>query len=344
MITVKPALSVKMVVKAQAAMTSAVEVYNRPSFMYREETFAILALNAWELLLKAKVVQEGGNKQRAIWAFDYKMLKSGRKSTKPSVVRNRTGNPMTIGIKGCVAKLIEVGKPLNPDIVVNIDALTAVRDNATHYFAASVVLAKKISEISGATVRNFVNVAREWFKVDFSEHFSLCMPLAFVSGRSQMSAVVTGGEKKLVAYLDQLIGTQGASSDFAVALRLEMKFEKAATADAIKVQFSKDPDAVKVVITEEDALKNYPWTYDELTARLKARYSNFVLNNEYHKLRRAFEANPKLFKIRFLDPTKPKGLKKPYYNPNIVAEFDKHYTIAVPKTPPAAPPKAAAVA
>src|SRR5687768_7647784 len=85
----KPALSVKMVAKAQAAMTSAVEVYNRPSFMYREETFAILALNAWELLLKAKVVNEGGNKQRAIWAFEYKTLKSGKKSTKLSAKPHR---------------------------------------------------------------------------------------------------------------------------------------------------------------------------------------------------------------------------------------------------------------
>ncbi len=325
-----------MVAKAQAAMTSAVEVYNRPSFVYREETFAILALNAWELLLKAKLVKEGNNKPRAIWAFDFKTLKSGKKSVKLTVVRNRTGNPMTIGIRMCLTKLADSGMSLDAELVANIDALLAVRDNATHYFAASAVLAKKVSEISGATVRNFVNVARAWFRVDFTQHFSLCMPLAFVSGQTQVNAVVTGGEKKLVAYLDELIGTQGASSDFAVALRLEMKFEKATTADGIKVQYSKDADAVKVVITEEDALKNYPWTYDELTNRLKARYSNFVANNAYHKLRKGFESNPKLFKMRLLDPTKPKGLKKPYYNPNILVEFDRHYALNITIAPPTA--------
>lgn len=36
--------------KAEAALLSSIEVYNRPTFAYREETFAILALNAWELL------------------------------------------------------------------------------------------------------------------------------------------------------------------------------------------------------------------------------------------------------------------------------------------------------
>ena len=40
--------------KSIGAMISAIEVYNKPSFRYREETFSVLAINAWELLLKAK--------------------------------------------------------------------------------------------------------------------------------------------------------------------------------------------------------------------------------------------------------------------------------------------------
>ena len=40
-------------VKKAVATSSAIEVYNKPSFEYREETFSILMINAWELLLKA---------------------------------------------------------------------------------------------------------------------------------------------------------------------------------------------------------------------------------------------------------------------------------------------------
>jgi hypothetical protein len=40
--------------KSVSAMISAIEIYNKPDFKYREETFAILAINSWELLLKAK--------------------------------------------------------------------------------------------------------------------------------------------------------------------------------------------------------------------------------------------------------------------------------------------------
>jgi len=45
--------------KSVQAAISAIEVYNKPDFSYREESFSLLMLNAWELLLKAK------------WLFDH---------------------------------------------------------------------------------------------------------------------------------------------------------------------------------------------------------------------------------------------------------------------------------
>jgi hypothetical protein len=38
---------------AKAAMLAAIELYNKPSVAYRDDTVAILLVNAWELLLKA---------------------------------------------------------------------------------------------------------------------------------------------------------------------------------------------------------------------------------------------------------------------------------------------------
>jgi hypothetical protein len=35
-------------------MISVIAIYNKPDFKYRDETFAILATNAWGLLLKAR--------------------------------------------------------------------------------------------------------------------------------------------------------------------------------------------------------------------------------------------------------------------------------------------------
>ncbi|MGJ3629304.1 DUF3644 domain-containing protein [Sphingomonas sp. MMS24-JH45] len=50
-------------------MPSAVETYNRASALYREETFAILMINAWKLLLKARIMRENGGKASSIDEF-----------------------------------------------------------------------------------------------------------------------------------------------------------------------------------------------------------------------------------------------------------------------------------
>jgi hypothetical protein len=93
----KPPIFVKLLEKAVAAITSAVEIYNKPGFRYRDETFALLALNAWELLLKARVVQVNGGKQRAIFVYEKRKTKAGALSAKEYLKRSRSRNPMTIG-------------------------------------------------------------------------------------------------------------------------------------------------------------------------------------------------------------------------------------------------------
>ena len=41
--------------KSISCMLSAIELYNKPDFKYREDAFAILSVNAWELLLKSQL-------------------------------------------------------------------------------------------------------------------------------------------------------------------------------------------------------------------------------------------------------------------------------------------------
>jgi hypothetical protein len=51
-------VSEKLINSSIQAALSAIEIYNKPDFKYREQAFAILILNAWELLLKAKILSE----------------------------------------------------------------------------------------------------------------------------------------------------------------------------------------------------------------------------------------------------------------------------------------------
>jgi len=74
--------SSRLLKNAEAALISAIEIYNKPAFAYREETFSILALNAWELLLKAKLLEANQNKVRCLHIYSTRELAPGRQSKK----------------------------------------------------------------------------------------------------------------------------------------------------------------------------------------------------------------------------------------------------------------------
>ena len=68
--------------RSVSAMSGAVEIYNKPGFSYRNESFAILAINAWELLLKAKWLALHNNNIRALYVYERRTNKSGTRSKK----------------------------------------------------------------------------------------------------------------------------------------------------------------------------------------------------------------------------------------------------------------------
>ena len=71
------AVSVKM-----RLMAAAIEVYNKPGFPYRSESFTILAINGWELALKAKWLDLHRNDKRSLYVYEHKI----------SLVNNLYGN------------------------------------------------------------------------------------------------------------------------------------------------------------------------------------------------------------------------------------------------------------
>jgi len=327
----RPKFHLRFVDKATAALTSAVEVYNKPSFAYREETFAILALNAWELLLKAKVLREADDAIRSLRVYQSRTMKSGEPSKKQYLKLNRAGNAQSISLWACIGKLDGTPHQLAAEVKGNLEGLTAIRDNSIHYVTASATLSRQAQELAAASVKNFTILAKQWFKRDMSAALSLVLPLSFVAIADDLdSVVVTQDERRLVKHLQDLATAAGETDgEFAVAVRLQVKLEKSKLASASKVELTKgDPNAVKIAITEQDALANYPWDYGTLCKKLSERYKDFKQDPKFHALRKPLAGDEKLSKVRYLDPKKPQGQKKTFWNPNVLSVFDQHYTKA----------------
>lgn len=318
--------------RADAALLSAIEIYNKPDFAYREEAFALLALNAWELLLKGRVLKDNENDIKSLYVYERRRTKSGKWAKRMFIKRNRTGNPYTKSLFKVVQDLdADPDRRLPPAVRKNLMALTEIRDNAAHFIHPGPELAKQVLEIGTAAVKNYVELATSWFQRDFTKYKLYLMPIGFVSAPGRATAVqISASEDNLVTYLRNLVAADGledSSKGFHVALDVNIAAKRSSERGvAIQYQVTRDPSAPALRVEEENIRRTFPWDYRELTDRLKGRYTDFVQNKRYHDIRKSLRSDERYVRTRLLDPNNPMGVKREFYNPNIVAEFDKHYT------------------
>ena len=325
----RPSKSLALYFKAEAALIAAIEIYNKPDFAYREETFAILAVNAWELLLKAKVLALHDNKLTAVLVREPRTKSDGSKTKRKFVKRNRAGNPQTIGLGVAIRDVEAAGTHLPTEVRGNLEALTEIRDNAVHFFNAQFELAKAVLEIGTACVKNFIALAKSWFDQDLSQYSLYLMPIGFLTSPSATAVHAAGPEENLVSYLRNLAAAQSASASttgaYHIALDLNITFKRSSTDAVSTFTLTKDPSAPHVFLSEEDVRQRYPWDYDDLRSRCRSRYADFKENATFQKIRKPLLKDPRFVLERHLDPGTPRSSKKLFYNPNIIGEFDKHY-------------------
>ena len=315
--------------KSIAAMVSAIEIYNKPDFLYRGETFAILAINSWELLFKSKMLQLNNNKASALYVFIDKKKKDGQKSKKQIIKKTRSGNPFTHSLDFLAKKYIDIGL-LDPVVYKNIEGLIELRDSAVHFYNYSLQFNKRIQEIGTATLRNYVAIVKDWFNRDLSEYNFYLMPLSFVSLDDNIDVILLNNEEKnFVKFIDELEdgGSDTASdSPYSIALNLDIAFSRSTSKDAMKVVLSNDPHAKKITLSDEQIREKYPLDYKALSKKCKERYIDFLENSDYHKVRQSFEGNQKYAYNRYLDPGNTKSSRKTLYSSAILNEFDQLYT------------------
>ena len=114
----RPSKSIVMARSAKAAMLAAIEIYNKTAFEYREEAFCILMINAWEVLLKARIVDRNGNRLEKIYLRE-KGLRFKRS--------RHTGSPLTISLERALS---ECDVPAS--VQTNIETLYGVRNEISH--------------------------------------------------------------------------------------------------------------------------------------------------------------------------------------------------------------------
>ncbi len=312
--------------KAIAAAVSAIEIYNKPDFKYREETFAILMVNAWEILLKAKILSDSSGDLRSIYVQKRKTKIDGTPLKRFYPEINRTGNPKTIDIFSALNKL-----PCDDVLKENIRLLVDIRDNAIHLMNKEKLIEKKVLEIGTANLKSFVTVISEWFDHSLDDYNFYLMPISFYhpyefesfslsSLDKQMQNILLFISQKETEYPSKISNTHN------ITLKLETKFVKGSGNEALKIKYSNDPDTLAVKITEEQVFKGkYPLDYVTLCEQARNRYQNFKLSKKFHDLKRVLCTNDKYARTKYLDPDNKKSAHQTFYSTEIFKELDKHY-------------------
>lgn len=304
-------------------MSAAIEIYNKPVIAHREETFSILTCAAWELLLKARLVQANGNRLECIFEKEAIPRRDGRPPARSRIRRNLAGNPVTIGMNDAIGRTQALPEgPLDRLCAENLKLLQEIRNNAVHFVNDDSVLGQTVHSLAVAAVSNYVRALADWFNEDLSGHRFAILPLSFeppAGGRIVPGARRNQMVEALQRHIDAATARDPAvDGRFAVALRIETRMVGARQRDAIPIRQGRGQGVAQIAMNDEMLLERYPLSYNEVCARLRDRIPGLKINRQFHAIRTALLANPALVHERRLQPNNPRSQKTKFYSEGMV--------------------------
>lgn len=147
-----------LVRNSKAAMLAAIEVYNKPTMAYRDETFVVLLVNAWELALKALLSK---NKQSIFYP------------------KKRKQNYKTLALDDALTR---VGQffPKADDVEatrMNLELVATYRDNTIHFYNQP-GFGSLVYALAQTSIVNYKDLLKEAFDIDLGAEINWqLMPL-----------------------------------------------------------------------------------------------------------------------------------------------------------------------
>jgi len=260
-----PGTKGRLLGKSLEAYLLALETINRVTITYRIENFCTLVCNAWELLLKAKVLDDA--------------------RSRAAIYYPRQGAQPLRSIS-----LADACKKVFPDdrdrTRRNIERVVELRDAAVHLFISDVP--NDVLGLLQACVLNYHRCLNDWFGVVIAERVPLgMMTIVFdvspetldLSNSVMRRRLGRDAADYLTSLTDQLRAEHleyAMSPEFSVQIRYSLTTTKT-PGDAAVVAFT-DPSGspAGTIAIPRDPSKGWPWRQKELGAELSRRLGRTV--------------------------------------------------------------------
>ena len=323
-----------LIENSKSAIISCVELHNKPRFDYRYEIATILAINGWELLLKA-YINENHEEVKLI-------QKDGR--TKP--------------VEECL-KFVSSTKGKDFSVInENLMKIYEYRNNIIHFYK------DPIDEILYSLLHKNVILYNEFlkenFNFDLSEETNLFLlpigfkpfssPVDFLSSKSKLKessyavkefikSILTstnnlqdeGVEDSILTGFNIAVVNENRikNADIIVGITKDETKASVVVKKVISGEFEISNDAKnKIQIEEESLFKTvYTLSYGNVVSQCRNLYSDFKQNPVFNRIMKNIKGDSKYHKKRYLDPVNKNGTAKDWYSQSILEKLNEHYVL-----------------
>lgn len=262
-------LSRQLLEKSIEAYVLSLETINRLSVKYRVENFLYLICNAWELLLKAKLLHDTGKRKTIYYP------------------KNRGERARTIALRDCLYKLFTA----NADPVrLNVEHVANLRDEAVHLVISHVP--RDIMGLLQACVLNYHQHLGTWTGITLSDRVTVGMMTIVYDFSPEEDDLQNATMRRrlgrdAVAYLTQVQAALRADAQrlgHPAALSIDIQYRLALTknpsqADITLTTGPTGGTITQVVEVPKDPCKTHPLRLKEVIAALQTKTG--VKTNNY---------------------------------------------------------------
>ena len=240
----------KLVDKSIEAFIMGLEIYNKPTIKYRIEGFSFFICNAWELMLKAELLN------RNIYYSD----KSGR----------------TLSLEPTIKKIYS---DKNTRVRLNLEKIIELRNISTHFITED--YEAKYAPLFQACVLNFVNEIKRFHNIDISNYISqnfLTITANYEPLSSEQIRLKYPPEiaERFIQQSNQIdVLTQEYNSDkFAIPIKQNLYItKKKDEADFVIAMASESPNKVAIVKELKDPANTHKYAFNNVIAVVNNRLS-----------------------------------------------------------------------
>jgi len=216
----------------------ALATYNNPSIPYRIESFCILVCNAWELLLKARIIEESG-KEETIFRKDGRTISLTRAA---SMIFPKRNNP----------------------IRRNIEKLNDLRDQAVHLLIPDIQYT--LSRLFQASVLDFLHCVSEFrFPNPHNEHLPGLLSIVSPGNDSGEKAIAVKYGKRTSEAVKRFLAdttkqeSQINSNSFIMPIGCRVVLTKKASEGDIAVRITKGGSEAALIEVPKDHNRTHPY-------------------------------------------------------------------------------------